>query len=80
MKANRIVPHIVRSLKNKKGLILKIQKNKTMATCSRAFKWLLLVGHKLINNQLKNNILQLGILVLEQKLQERRIYNKNNTK
>ena len=58
MKANRIVPDIVRSLKNKKGLILRNPKaTRPWQHVLEPLSGYLLVGHKLINNQLKNNIL-----------------------
>ena len=58
MKANRIVPDIVRSLKNKKGLILRNPKaTRPWQHVLEPLSGYLLVGHKLINNQLKNHIL-----------------------
>ena len=58
MKDNRIVPDIIKSLINKKRLILRNPKaTRPWQHVLEPLSGYLLVGHKLINNELKNNIL-----------------------
>jgi len=58
MKDNRIVPDIIKSLINKKRLILRNPKaTRPWQHVLEPLSGYLLVGHKLINNELKNDIL-----------------------
>ena len=58
MKANRIVPDVVKSLVNGKRLILRNPKaTRPWQHVLEPLSGYLLVGHKLINKQLKNNVL-----------------------
>ena len=58
MKDNRIVPDIIKSLINKKKLILRNPKaTRPWQHVLEPLSGYLLIGHKLINNELKNNIL-----------------------
>ena len=56
MKVDRIVPDIIRSLK-KKDIILRNPVATRPCQHSRAFKWLLLLGQKLLNKKLKKVII-----------------------
>ena len=58
MKDNRIVPDIIKSLINKKRLILRNPKaTRPWQHVLEPLSGYLLVGHKLLNNELKNDIL-----------------------